>query len=259
MAQKRKEDGFNVAFLDVMACGLGAVILILILVKFTANTPVPSEEIERLQQELAASQSQAVQMQKSIDEINDKIAMETADSEALKRQIEQLKIQQEAVSRALADKKAVVANLQQSIAAAAPKQADDPIKIDGSGEEEYLLGLKVEGREIGILLDMSASMTDEKIIDIIKRKIGSDQKKIQGPKWQRTKRIAKWMIARLPETSRVSVVAFNDSAQVLGMRPINSAKVKVSIQELVKSIDTLIPQHGTKSDAGPEGDEKNHA
>lgn len=245
MAQKRKEDGFNVAFLDVMACGLGAVILILILVKFTANTPVPSEEIERLKEELASTQSQASQLQKSIDEINDKIAMETADADELQRQIEELKIQQDAVSRALADKKAVVANLQQSIAAAAPKQADDPIKIDGSGEEEYLLGLKVKGKEIGILVDMSASMTDEKIIDVIKRKIGSDQKKLQGPKWQRTKRIAKWMIARLPNTSRVSVVAFNDSSQVLGMRSVNSAKVKVSMQELVKGIDTLVPKNGT--------------
>ncbi|MCY7296905.1 VWA domain-containing protein [Alteromonas sp. a30] len=245
MAEKRKEDGFNVSFLDVMACGLGAVLLILILVKFSANTSIPSDEVERLKQELNASASQASQLQKSIDEVNDKIAMETDSAEELKRKIEELKIQQDAVSRALADKKAVVANLEQSIAAAAPKQSDDLVKIDGAGEEQYLLGLKVEGEQIGILLDMSASMTDEKLIDIIKRKVGSDQKKTQGPKWLRTKRIAKWLIARLPKTAKVSLVAFNDSSQVLGLRPVNSAKVQASVQALVKDIDTLIPHNGT--------------
>ena len=245
MAIKRKTDSFNVAFLDVMACGLGAVILILILVKFSANSPVPSEEIERLKEELAATLSQSAQLQESIDEINEKISMETASAEELKQYIEKLTIQQNAVSRALAEKEAVVANLQQSIAAAAPKQADDPVRIDGSGEEEYMLGLKVEGQEIGILLDTSASMTEEKIIDVIKRKVGSEQKKLQGPKWQRAKRVAKWLIARLPKNSRVSFVAFNDTSTVLGMRPISSAKVKASMQELVKGVDKLVPHHGT--------------
>lgn len=242
---KKREDGFNIAFLDVMACGLGAVILILILVKFSANTPIPADEVERLQQELAASQSQSSELQKSLDEVNDNVAMQSADAEALKRRIEQLKIQQRAVSKALADKKAVVADLQQAVAAAAPKQADDPFKMDGAGEEQYLLGLKVEGKNIGILLDMSASMTDEKLIDIIKRKIGSHSQKVQGPKWLRSKRIATWMLARLPQNAQVSLVAFNNTSKVLGMRAISSAKVRASMQALVKDIDGLVPEQGT--------------
>ena len=44
----------------------------------------------------------------------------------------------------------------------------DIIKIENKGEENYILGLKVEGRKIIILLDASASMTNEKLIDIIK-------------------------------------------------------------------------------------------
>ena len=38
---RKATDGFNLAFLDVMACGLGAVILIFILVDFNAFTPMP--------------------------------------------------------------------------------------------------------------------------------------------------------------------------------------------------------------------------
>ena len=67
MRIKRQENGFNLAFLDVMACGLGAVLLILIIVNFNDDTPIPSTEIERLQQELAASESQSQALNNSID------------------------------------------------------------------------------------------------------------------------------------------------------------------------------------------------
>jgi len=61
---RKAEDGFNLAFLDVIACGLGAVILIFILVDFKAFTPTPTEEKEKLEQELAAAEQE---QQKLID------------------------------------------------------------------------------------------------------------------------------------------------------------------------------------------------
>ena len=72
-----------------------------------------------------------------------------------------------------------------------------------SAEEDYLIGLKVEGKRIAILLDRSASMTDAKLVDIITRKLGSNARKKQGPKWHRTIRVARWLLARLPDDSQV--------------------------------------------------------
>ena len=60
-----------------MACGLG-VILIFILVDFKAFTPTPTEEKEKLEQELAATEQEQQKLKKSIDELNDKIALESA-------------------------------------------------------------------------------------------------------------------------------------------------------------------------------------
>ena len=68
MVTKRRENGFNLAFLDVMACGLGAVLLILIIVNFNDDTPIPSDEIERLKQELAATQTQSQSLNSSISD-----------------------------------------------------------------------------------------------------------------------------------------------------------------------------------------------
>lgn len=245
MSENRKTDGFNLAFLDVMACGLGAVLMILILVKFNAFTSIPTNEVERLQEELAALKNQRERTEKSIDEVNDKVLMETATLEELKKRIEQLKVQQDDNKKALRDKIAVVANLEKSVAAAAPKQSDDLLKLKGGGEENYIVGLKVEGKHIGILIDKSASMMEEALIDVIKGKISSAAVRKSSAKWHRTVRVSKWLLARLPKESKVSVVAFSDTANYLGTRPVYTSKFSQSVSTLANEIDKLVPENGT--------------
>ncbi|MEO2282108.1 vWA domain-containing protein [Pseudoalteromonas pernae] len=245
MFKRRTEEGFNLSFLDVMACGLGAVLLILIVVKFQASTSVPSNEIERLQQELAATLQQAQELQQQVTSTEQAVTQADAQNSEVAQKIAALELVQQATKQALQEEQAVVAELESAVAAAAPKQVDDPIKLQGTGEENYLLGLKVEGQRIGIMIDTSASMTDEQLIQIIRRKIGPTAQKQQGPKWQRTKRVAKWMLARLPKSSQVSVVSFNSTSKVLGARAVSSAKVESSLQAIVKDIDALVPENGT--------------
>lgn len=245
MPKRRDTDGFNLAFLDVMACGLGAVILILILVKFNANSAVPSEEVERLQDELSSTEDVNTEREKALSELEKAIAMESATIDDIQARIETLKVQQDATKRAIKDKKAVVADLESAIAAMAPIKKDDPIDVAGTGEETYLMGLSVEGKEIGILVDMSASMMHEELIEVIKLKNANPAKKQAAPKWQRTKRAAKWLLARVPKSARVSMVAFNDTATVLGGRNIHNAKLSASMEKLSKEVDALVPNQGT--------------
>jgi hypothetical protein len=245
MITKRRESGFNLAFLDVMACGLGAVLLILIIVNFNDDTPIPSDEIEKLAQELAATESQSQSTASSVDKQTEDISTEQANANEQAQNIAKLSLQQKGLQQAIATKKAVIAKLADAIAAAAPITADDPIELPSVNEETYLLGLIVEGRRIGILLDTSASMTDDSLIEIIKRKLSSDSVKQSGPKWQRTLRIVKWMLARIPDNSQVSVVSYNNSAQALGSVPVSSTKVTANIGKLVADINSLVPQNGT--------------
>lgn len=247
MQLKRRESGFNLAFLDVMACGLGAVILILIIVDFNDDTHIPSTEIERLQQELAASEQQAQSLTNSIAQQAQQTDTQQSLANEDAKRIAQLKIQQRELQQAIATQKAVIADLEDAIAAVAPKQADDPIANSNTNEETYLLGLIVEGRNIGILIDSSASMTDEGLIDIIKRKLGSDQNKRQGPKWQRTLRIANWMLARVPNNSNVAVVHYNKSATTVASAQQQSSS---HIGKLVAQISQIVPQNGTNLAAG---------
>jgi hypothetical protein len=136
------------------------------------------------------------------------------------------------------------------VPAAAPKQAEDQVKLSGKGEETYLLGLKVEGRNIGILLDSSASMTDEKLMDIISTKVSTSKQKKAAAKWQRTKRVARWLLARVPSTSKVSMVSFNDKASLLGSRKIVGGSDKSNLNKIANAVDRLIPSKGTNLQSG---------
>lgn len=248
--KRRSADGFNLAFLDVMACGLGAIILILMLVKFNATTDVPSDEIDRLQQELNALESNSAALQVSIIQTSKKISAESSSLAQIQQRVAQLTVQKNATQQSLNNKKAVLADVEKSVAAAAPLQADDNVSLQGVGEETYLLGLKVEGKHIGVLIDASASMTDEKLIDIIRRKISSDNKKQSAAKWRRTKRVVQWLLARVPPSSQVSVVSFNDTASKVGIKSIVPANNVEAMKKLISSIEKLVPQNGTNLQIG---------
>ncbi len=117
-------------------------------------------------------------------------------------------------------------------------------------EENYLMGLKVEGPRIAILVDASASMTDEKLIDIIKTKSGSKAGKLQASKWLRTKRVIEWLLARLPIDSEVMAVAFNEQATALGQPGWQKAGGSGAIQAIIQDMNGLVPEGGTNLQLG---------
>jgi hypothetical protein len=57
-------------------------------------------------------------------------------------------------------------------------------------------------------------------------------------------------MARLPETSQVSVVSYNETAKVLGPRAVSRVKVGANLVNISKELDALVPQNGTNLQAG---------
>ncbi len=140
--------------------------------------------------------------------------------------------------------------LEQEIIALRELQAEAVVETKRVDEEQYLLGMKVEGRRIAILIDQSASMTDELLIDIFTRKFGSEQERKSGPKWIRTVNTAKWILNRLPKNSEFVVVAYSESAKVLGNGSWSSSRDEQTIKGLFSEIENLVPVGGTNLDAG---------
>lgn len=244
--RRRASDGFNMSFIDVMACGLGAVILIFILVDFYAATVNPADELNRLESELA----EASAAEQNINAILADISASLAASEAQQNESEQARqarlAEQEILLQEVSQQLAVIAELQSELAAlAAQPTPDSAIELAGQGEQNYITGMVVEGREIGILLDRSASMMDGNLLDILRSLALAPNDRQQRPKWQRSVRSAQWLLARVPEAANITVVSFAEDATVHGPQAINRGNDSQALTSIARELADTYPNGGS--------------
>ncbi|MDX9862218.1 MAG: hypothetical protein RBS99_15015 [Rhodospirillales bacterium] len=233
-----------------MACGLGAIILVFMLVKHNAGNTVL--ETELLQADLDRLEAQEQQIRGRLEAV--KAEMDQADKglRAASGQIAQLESSIEDSRQTASQSQSKIAQLKDTIEKTEIAETSDVVESPKPGEETYLMGLKVEGRRIAILVDASASMTDETLIEIIRRKNSPDAVKKQGPKWKRTREVVKWLLARVPDMSEVAVMAFNEKAIPLGggwQRGSDGA----AMARILRELDDLVPTGATNLQAGLNG------
>ncbi len=248
MRKRRKTEGFNLAFLDVMSCGLGAVILIFLIVKH--NVDKGSVEADIVLAELETLERQERQLRRQVREIGERSAGERELGAELKQKLRDIERTIASLGQQMAAQKRKNAELRSAMEKDAARKAADVVPDESVGEEQYLTGLEVEGRRVAIVVDYSASMTDEKLVDIIVRKNGGDAQKRKGPKWRRTKKAVRWLLNRLPEQSEVAVVVFNDTAKTLGAAAWNNSQDRAAIGALFTEIEKLVPSGATNLQAG---------
>lgn len=248
MRPRRKTEGFNLAFLDIMSCGLGAIILVFMLVKHNVEKSV--DETELLKADLENLSEQESELRSHIATLQDKKA---AAAEKIQTTLDEISKTQSAIAERqseLSRQQSEKQTLEEAIKSIEVPKPPDVIEVPRVGEEDYIIGLRVEGRKIGILVDSSSSMTDAILIDIIRRKNGSASDKKSGPKWQRTKRVVNWLLARVPEGSDVSVVAFNSKATVLGGQAWSPGSDAAALKRILNDLDSLVPNGATNLEAG---------
>ena len=248
MKRRRRSEGFNLAFLDIMSCGLGAMVLVFILVKYDVSDS--NAEANNLVAEVRLLESQQVRLQQTLDQLRNTSQTETEKIKKLKEKIVQIKQGLSKKESNLKNKKGELTALKNSIATRPIAHKDDLIEDDRGGEENYLIGLRVEGRRIVVLIDSSASMTDEKLLNIIRRKNSSTQNKKQGPKWLRTKKIVRWLLARTPKVSQLSVLAFNDSIHSLGKSKWVTVNTDGILRDFYEKLDSIVPTGATNLHKG---------
>ncbi len=242
MRRRRSSDSFNLAFLDVMSCGLGAAILLFLIVEH--NVGQGAVEAEHLLSGLETLELKEQKLTDDMRRINRLGAEERRAAEDLRDKLLEIGKSLAALEKSIASQSRKNKAVEEAIRKIPPKPAEDIVEDRTRGEEEYLLGLKVEGRRVAILIDRSASMTDERLKAIITRKVRSDADKQKGPKWLRTKRVFRWLANRLPDDSQVVVIAFNDKARLLG-KGWQKSDDKKTISGLFAEIDKLVPTGAT--------------
>ena len=231
-----------------MSCGLGAVILMFLLVKKNSQeeitetlTPQNNLELEVLKKKessLLADNANLKNLKIKLINQEASLKLNTEDYENI------LTLQKEKEK----ENNSEIKELEKKLKKINTKNDENKLNLEGEGQQEYLIGLEIKGKKVGILLDSSSSMTDEKLIDIIKRKTQSDDNIKKGPKWQRTIRIVKWLLARLPNDSRVTVVKFSNNGKILGEKNWYNNNSK-DLSSLYAEVNRVIPKNATNLDA----------
>ncbi len=223
MARKRGFSTFSLSFLDIMSCGFGAVALIFLIIKHDVDTRADVQtdylraEVEQLDDEIRHGQKNLVALRNTLSALD----QQHVEAQGLARRIledinqTQGKLDEfssqdiEAEIQRLKQERERLQTEVERLKAEDQQRGQDALQFLGEGDRQYLTGLKLGGARILILVDTSASMLDEKLINIIRTRNMSDEVKQNAPKWRRSLATVKWLAAQLPQQSQYQIYGFN--------------------------------------------------
>ena len=262
MARKkiRSTSTFSLSFLDIMSCGLGAAVLIFLLLKHVVDSPIPNQdpqdlsEVSLLEEEILIGQKNLVRIRNTISDISDETVVAKGLARRIEEDIQELKSLLEEIQPdspldvpGLKEKLARLEKQKKALESTVPA-GNKAYEFTGDGERQYLTGIKLGGENVLILVDASSSMLDETIVNVLRRRNMSDLLKLQSPKWQRTTAIAQWIVANLPIASDFQVLSFNEEVTpVFGEEANEWYEVgdRISVAAAVEGVRKVIPEKGT--------------
>jgi hypothetical protein len=224
-----------------MCCGLGALVFLFILIKEAPQGSDVSSTDFDLIEEIAELEKKRESLTSISQGVLNQEASERDRTNEIAKEIQSLDQQITLNERELKSIQKRIEAKSRISDSASNKVKTDKVQLSGKGEEEYLIGLKVEGKKIAILLDTSSSMTNEKLIDILKTKSSSNKVKVSAAKWKRSQKIVLWILARLPKASQYQVISYNDKVMVLQPGFWSGASDSAALRMTQLELKKLIP------------------
>ncbi len=254
--RKRGLSPFNLSFLDIMACGFGAVTLLFLILKHDPSAveadPDLQAEVALLEEEIRDGELQQVELRNSLRELELRIVEARGQSDRVLRQIErrreELSIQADPEDDIALLRRQVRELEAETVQLREQTRGQDLRQFLGDGDRQYLTGLKLGGRRILFLVDASASMLADDLVNIIRRRNMADDVKRQSAKWQRAIRTVEWLMARIPPDSHFQIVVFDTSATVtLAGSQGNwlSSADSLEVEGAIAALKTRIPHGGS--------------
>jgi len=229
MARKRRPfEVFSMSFLDCMSCGFGAVILFFMIInaQVRETTENPSElmaetrqiEVEILdgRKNLVLAKNTVEQLTSEKDSAEGKIAQIIALIEELRAELAQYDSETlaeiERVEKLQTDIKTLEEEVKRLLAMAEETESEGNRlrEFKGEGDRQYLTGLKLGGDRTLILVDRSASMLDDTIVNIIRRRNMPIDEKLRAVKWRQVVASVDWLTAQFRPGSEFQMYIFNN-------------------------------------------------
>lgn len=254
MSRKRKEtEVFSLSFLDCICCGFGAVLLLFVLTasrkaekmdvlmtqimevigEMENEIDVKDKEIEDKKLTLAFETQRADESGALLDETK---RLHTELDEKLKLLLAQLAAIESELGKLIDDKKNM------------PKQEERaPIPIPNPDRRQYLTGFDIMGEQVLFLVEASAGMTADTIVEATEYAGKSEKERREGPKWKRVKLALRWLIANMKEGANYKIIFFNSELVPLevgfGRDWFDPMDSETTI-DVLNAIDDITPEGG---------------
>ena len=247
-----------------MCCAFGVMVLLFLVIKHNpltmatakASTPDLSSEVKMLDKEILEGQQNLAELKNTVAEVD----QQDVTAEGLARRISEQITQTEGnaetreadrASEEIAALRQQVEDLEKKkdkIASEEKTTGEDARAFAGEGSRQYITGLRLDGQRILVLLDVSASMLDKTIVNVIRRKNMADDRKRNSEKWQQAVRTVDWLSARFPPASHYQIYTFNTDVHA-ALPETQGQWLNVSdLAQLNKAVDAvgnIIPYGGT--------------
>ncbi len=266
MARKRRQfNVFSLSFLDVMSCGFGAVVLIFLIINHDTQEDADIvnkdllSEVRLLDYQVTEGQADLFELKEALDgllaRISDSEQQLVATEEAVEQQQQEfLNLEDESLAKRQsaeeleADVRTRAEELKRLLAIKKANEGQQARTFAGDGDRQYLTGLRIGGKNILIALDASASMLDESIVNVLRRRNMSAERQRQAPKWQRAVRTVEWVVAQLPLDAEFQLVTFNAQPSSLTNNAIGTwekAADQNSLNAAIAKLQEHIPTGGS--------------
>jgi len=228
--RKRQFTTFNLSFLDIMSCGFGAVVLVFLIMNHAIDKQSQDlnegllSEVSLLEDDVTEGKEGLVQLHNTLSEVDLKIVDAqglatriSEDKDRYEARIADLKREGYTEQKDVETLKAELLSLEAQVKELRQASKDDggssARTFIGEGNRQYLTGLNLGGKHIAILLDVSASMLAEKLVQIIRLRNMSESIQRSAEKWTHSLNTVDWLIAQLPVASKYQVITFNTEAR----------------------------------------------
>jgi hypothetical protein len=272
MARKRRPfEVFSMSFLDCMSCGFGAVILFFMIINAQVKETTeddPSDlmaETRKLEVEILDGRKNLVLAKNTMEELTEEtetaegqIAQIIALIEELRAELSQYDsetlAQIERIEALQSDIKSLEEEVKRLLAMSVEEETDGNRlrEFKGEGDRQYLTGLKLGGSRTLILVDRSASMLDETIVNIIRRRNMPLDEKLRAVKWRQVVASVDWLTAQFQPGSEFQIYMFNNEVEPV-IKGSDGVWLKSDdtnqIDEAIRVLRRTAPENGTNMKA----------
>ncbi len=272
MARKRRQfEIFTMSFLDCMSCGFGAVILFFMIINSHVNATTDTEtqammaetnllEIEVLEgrKNLALARNSIQKLETETITAEDRISIILALIAELQAELAEYDNDTLAKIERVEKLQSDIESLQEEIKRllAMKKQQDAAGRqvrvFKGDGDRQYLTGLKLGGERTVILVDRSASMLHEKVVNILRRRNLPEREQLLSRKWRQVIATVDWLTSQFRQGAEYQIFMFNNTTEPVlkGTEGIwLKADDAAQLDEAVRVLRRTVPKNGTNMHA----------